>query len=165
MYNGSAAPRLSRLTSRTKDSPGAQAFQNANSVRSNQRIRRKRKSTAYDLPYVIMLTIIASLCTLYLCELSASAVLHHGADSNAIERMEADLGETALGERRAETPSTPAWDLESDEEIATRGELGMVYANKNQVLLVWTSQESEYVRQYEDIPEYFNCGKPGWRPQ
>lgn len=29
----------------------------------------------------------------------------------------------------------------------------MVYANKNQVLL-FDKSESEYVRQYEDIPEY-----------
>ena len=36
-------------------------------------------------------------------------------------------------------------------KIATE-ELGMVYANKDQVRM-YNKTESEYVRQYEDIPE------------
>ena len=37
--------------------------------------------------------------------------------------------------------------------VETAKELGMVYANKNQVLL-FDKSESEYVRQYEDIPKH-----------
>jgi hypothetical protein len=42
-------------------------------------------------------------------------------------------------------------DLDYVYKVATE-ELGMVYANKNQVRL-YNKTESEYVRQYEDIPE------------
>ena len=51
-----------------------------------------------------------------------------------------------------ETSINTSIDLNEIYEIATK-ELGMVYANKDQVLL-YDKTESEYVRQYEDIPEY-----------
>ena len=41
-------------------------------------------------------------------------------------------------------------DLDHIYEVAT-GELGMVYANRGQVVR-YKKTESEYVRQYEDIP-------------
>ena len=43
-------------------------------------------------------------------------------------------------------------DLDHIYKVATE-ELGMVYANRNQVLL-YDKTESEYVRQYEDIPKH-----------
>ena len=43
-------------------------------------------------------------------------------------------------------------DLDHVYKVATE-ELGMVYANKNQILL-YDKTESEYVRQYEDIPKH-----------
>ena len=43
-------------------------------------------------------------------------------------------------------------DLDHIYDVATK-ELGMVYANKNQILL-YDKTESEYVRQYEDVPEH-----------
>ena len=43
-------------------------------------------------------------------------------------------------------------DLDYVYKVATE-ELGMVYANKDQVLL-YDKTESEYIRQYEDIPQH-----------
>jgi len=51
-----------------------------------------------------------------------------------------------------ETSINTSIDLNEIYEIATK-ELGMVYAKKDQVLL-YDKTESEYVRQYEDIPEH-----------
>ena len=51
-----------------------------------------------------------------------------------------------------ETRINTAVDLDYVYKVATE-ELGMVYANKDQVLL-YQQTESEYVRQYEDIPNY-----------
>ncbi len=104
-----------------------------------------------DLPYVIMLT-IASMCTLYLCvnylhlQSSITARMHN---------IEADGGKagTKCDENDAlETSINTSIDLNEIYEIATK-ELGMVYAKKDQVLL-YDKTESEYVRQYEDIPEH-----------
>ena len=50
-----------------------------------------------------------------------------------------------------ETRINTSIDLDNIYKIATE-ELGMVYANKDQVRM-YNKTESEYVRQYEDIPE------------
>ena len=104
------------------------------SVKRQHRIRRNQERAMYmDLPYVIMLT-LASICTLYLCvnylhlQSAITARMHN------IEAME-----EKLEKMRTENDATK--------------ELGMVYAKKDQVLL-YDKTESEYVRQYEDIPEH-----------
>lgn len=148
--HGTAAPKLEpayepeRRPKRKPKKPGG--------VRSNHRIRRNQEKALYmDLPYVIMLT-MASLCTLYLCvnylhlQSSITGRMH------SIERMEADLEKRRSENDALETAINTSIDLNEIYEIATK-ELGMVYAKKNQVL-IFDKSESEYVRQYEDIPEY-----------
>ena len=51
-----------------------------------------------------------------------------------------------------ETRINTSLDLDYVYRVATE-ELGMVYPNKNQVIL-YNKTESEYVRQYEDIPKH-----------
>ncbi len=121
------------------------------SVRQDNRIRRNQERAMYmDLPYVILLT-IASICTLYLCvnylhvQSSITARMHN------IESLETELEQMKAENDALETSINTSIDLNEIYEIATK-ELGMVYANKDQVLL-YDKTESEYVRQYEDIPE------------
>ena len=85
--------------------------------------RNQEKALQMDLPYVIVLT-IAAVCTLE----------KKKADNDALE-----------------TRINTSIDLDNIYKIATE-ELGMVYANKDQVRM-YNKTESEYVRQYEDIPE------------
>lgn len=151
MY-GSAAPKL-----RPQEVPGperrpARKPAGSQSTRNNHRIRRNQERALYmDLPYVIMLT-IASVFTLYLCinylhvQSSITARMHN------IEAMEAKLENLRAENDALETSINTSVDLNRIYEIATK-ELGMVYAKKDQVLL-YDKTESEYVRQYEDIPEY-----------
>ena len=75
-----------------------------------------------------------------------TARMHH------IETMEAHLEKLKAENDALETSINTSIDLNKIYEIATK-ELGMVYAKKNQVLL-YDKTESEYVRQYEDIPEH-----------
>ena len=103
-----------------------------------------------ELPFVIMLT-IAAICTLYLCvsylqlQSSITARLDH------IEYLEERIETLKADNDALETRINTSVDLDYVYKIATE-ELGMVYANKNQVRL-YNKTESEYVRQYEDIPE------------
>lgn len=122
------------------------------SVKRQHRIRRNQKRAMYmDLPYVIMLT-LASICTLYLCvnylhlQSAITARMHN------IEAMEEKLEKMRTENDALETSINTSIDLNEIYEIATK-ELGMVYAKKDQVLL-YDKTESEYVRQYEDIPEH-----------
>lgn len=118
----------------------------------NHRVRRNReKALQMDLPYVIMLT-IAAVCTLCLCvnylhlQSSITARIHN------IEKLESEL-ETLKTENDAlQTNINTSVDLDHVYKVATE-ELGMVYANKNQILQ-YEKTESEYVRQNEDIPKH-----------
>ena len=115
------------------------------SVKRQHRIRRNQERAMY------MLT-LASICTLYLCvnylhlQSAITARMHN------IEAMEEKLEKMRTENDALETSINTSIDLNEIYEIATK-ELGMVYAKKDQVLL-YDKTESEYVRQYEDIPEH-----------
>lgn len=110
----------------------------------------QERALPMELPFVIMLT-IAAICTLYLCvsylqlQSSITARLDH------IEYLEERIETLKADNDALETRINTSVDLDYVYKVATE-ELGMVYANKNQVRL-YNKTESEYVRQYEDIPE------------
>ena len=112
--------------------------------------RGQERALPMELPFVIMLTIVA-ICTLYLCvsylqlQSSITARLDH------IEYLEERIETLKADNDALETRINTSVDLDYVYKVATE-ELGMVYANKNQVRL-YNKTESEYVRQYEDIPE------------
>ena len=149
--HGTAAPELQPYEEEPRRQPKRRPAQKQ-SIRESNRIRRNQERAMYmDLPYVVLLT-IASICTLYLCvnylqlQSSITARMHN------IEGLEAKLERLKTENDALETSINTSIDLDKIYEIATK-ELGMVYAKKDQVLL-YDKTESEYVRQYEDIPEY-----------
>ena len=112
--------------------------------------RNQEKALQMDLPYVIVLTIAAGgilyFCVSYLqLQSSIAARLNH------IEALEASIEKKKADNDALETRINTSIDLDNIYKIATE-ELGMVYANKDQVRM-YNKTESEYVRQYEDIPE------------
>lgn len=119
---------------------------------TSYRVRRNQeKALQMDLPYLVVL-VIAACCALYICV----SYIHIQSDMTArmdtIKGLEQDL-ETLKSENDAlETRINTYVDLDYVYKVATE-ELGMVYANKDQVLL-YNKTESEYVRQDEDIPTY-----------
>ncbi len=121
-------------------------------VRHSHTVRRNQeKALQMDLPCVIVLT-IASICTLYLCVSYLQVQSSITAHIYNIETLESEI-ETLKSENDAlETSINTYVDLDYVYEVATE-DLGMVYANKDQVIL-YNKTESEYVRQYEDIPQY-----------
>jgi len=112
--------------------------------------RNQEKALPMDLPFVIMLT-IAAICTLYLCVNYLQLQSNVAARLNNIEALEKSIETLKADNDALETRINTSVDLDYVYKVATE-ELGMVYANKNQVRL-YNKTESEYVRQYEDIPE------------
>ena len=143
---GTAARDLAAERERTRERRVVQYRQNmSHTVRKNQ-----EKALQMDLPYVIMLT-LATFCTLYICvsylklQSSVTARLNH------IESLEESIEKLKGDNDALLTRINTSVDLDYVYKVATE-ELGMVYANKDQVRL-YNKTESEYVRQYEDIPE------------
>ena len=112
--------------------------------------RSQEKALPMDLPYVLMLT-LAAICTLYLCVNYLQLQSTVAARLNHIEALEKSIETLKADNDARETRINTSVDLDYVYKVATE-ELGMVYANKNQVRL-YNRTESEYVRQYEDIPE------------
>ncbi len=69
-----------------------------------------------------------------------------------IKKLEQELDALKSENDTTQTRINTSVDLDYVYKVATE-ELGMVYAGKNQVRL-YHQTESEYVRQYEDIPSY-----------
>ena len=91
-------------------------------------------------------------CALYLCVNYLHLQSSITAKINNIEKLEQQV-ESVKSENDALAIRINTYvDLDYVYKVATE-ELGMVYANKNQVLL-YDKTESEYIRQYEDIPQH-----------
>lgn len=113
--------------------------------------RNKEKALQMDLPYLIGL-VIAACCALYLCVNYLHLQSSITAKINNIEQLEQQV-ESVKSENDALAIRINTYvDLDYVYKVATE-ELGMVYANKDQVLL-YDKTESEYIRQYEDIPQH-----------
>ena len=111
--------------------------------------RNQEKALQIDLPYLVML-VAAACCALYICvnyiQIQSSMTVR----MDTIKDLEQELEALKTENDTLETRINTYIDLDYVYKVATE-ELGMVYANKNQVLL-YDKTESEYVRQDEDIP-------------
>ncbi|NBK91289.1 hypothetical protein D5278_04705 [bacterium 1XD21-13] len=130
----------------------------------DQERRRQRRPQVYRTPrrekvnylsvgYTLFLT-AASILALWVC----AGYLQLQADNTAKMKNIAAL-EAQLSEMKAENDDeynrvTSSVDLEEVRDIAIN-ELGMVYAQADQVIL-YDGQGSDYVRQYEEIPQEKN---------
>lgn len=120
--------------------------------RINHTVRRNQQKALFmDLPYVVLLT-IATICTLCICVNYIHVQSVITARIHNIETLEKEVEALKSENNASETRINTYVDLDYVYKVATE-ELGMVYANKNQVRL-YDKTESEYVRQYEDIPEH-----------
>ena len=120
---------------------------------SNQKASpRKNKNVALgiDIPYLMMLILAAGVAMFILF----SYIKVQSSISSCLKTMETQEKqlEVLKSENDAlQTVINTSVDLDYIYKIATE-ELGMVYADKNQIIH-YDKTESEYVRQYADIPD------------
>lgn len=121
-------------------------------ARRRMELRRRQERALYmDLPYVVVLT-IAAICALAICVNYLHMQSSMTKQMDDIKSMEQKVETLRADNDALETRINTSVDLDYIYKVATE-ELGMVYANKNQVVL-YDKTESEYIRQYEDIPEH-----------
>ena len=121
-------------------------YRHSHTVRRNQ-----EKALFMDGPYVLALT-VAAIVTLFLCMNYLRVQSSITTRINRIEQLELTLEHLKSDNDALQTRIDTYVDLDHVYQVATE-ELGMVYANKDQILL-YNKTESEYVRQYEDIPKH-----------
>ena len=111
--------------------------------------RNQEKALHMNFPYVLMLT-FAAFCVLVICVNYLQIQSTISTRMNNIEKLEKSVEYLKAENDAMETRINTSIDLDYIYQVATE-ELGMVYANRDQVLL-YDKTESEYVRQDEDIP-------------
>ena len=116
-----------------------------------QQERLRSKTAVMDIPYLAML-ILASCCTLFLCFNYINLKTQINSRISSIEQKEQQLDKLKSENNALQNSIDTSVDLNEIYRVATQ-ELGMVYAGEKQVI-TYDKTESEYVRQYEDIPKY-----------
>lgn len=145
--DGNTVRKVNRTTPQTKPERRVQ-----DDYKRSHVVRRNRDKALYmDGPYVFALT-IAAVITLFLCMNYLHIQASITSRINNIETLELKLEHLKSENDALQTRIDTYVDLDHVFKVATE-ELGMVYANKNQILL-YNKTESEYVRQYEDIPKH-----------
>lgn len=122
-----------------------------NRNRTSVKTRRNREKALHiNMPYVMFLT-AASIATVFLCvnylKLQAQGTTYR----NQIARLESTLSTAKTANDNAYEDAMSSVNMEEIKNIAVN-ELGMEYAGEGQVIF-YDSQEGDYIRQYQEIPE------------
>lgn len=116
-----------------------------------QQERLRSKALGMDVPFLVLL-IAASAVALALCFQYIRLQTEINSRIHSIEQKEQQLEQLKSENDALQNSIDTSVDLNEIYRVATQ-ELGMVYAGTDQVI-TFDKTESEYVRQYEDIPKY-----------
>lgn len=117
---------------------------------SERTLENRRRAEKMNLRYVFFLT-LATVATLAICIGYLQLRSEVDARSTRITRMETELKDAKAENIATYNRIMKNVNLEEIRRIAIE-DLHMVYANKDQVVF-YETEESDYVRQYEDIPD------------
>ena len=153
-------------TMRTAPRPRPRMVVEGNTVRREEYIERKKKqkreqisrpalrrnrekALQISVPYLLLLAAatvaVVAICVSYL-KVQSSITAHQ----SAVGKLESQLSTLRTNNSALESRIDAYVDLDYIFQVATE-ELGMTYASDDQVIY-YDKSESEYVRQYEDIP-------------
>ena len=113
------------------------------------RLNRER-ARHMSLPYVMMLS-VAMAVTVILCCQMLQVSSHTAQTKKRIAALQSSVDALRMSNNAIEDSVRIYTDLDYVYRVAVK-ELGMVYPTEEQVIR-YNRTESEYVRQYEDIPE------------
>ena len=134
---------------------GGQARQRQESyekARKRNEIRSRNRSSALTINfYSLVILSVAAISCLFICCNYLRVQSAVTSKMKKIESMESQVEKLKNENDALEARINSYVSLDNVYKVAT-GELGMVYASKDQVI-TYDKTESEYVRQYEDIPK------------
>ena len=114
--------------------------------------RRRARARAFqmNMGYVGFLSIAAVAC-LFICVNYLKLQAQVTESRKEISRMESSYSDLKLSNDAAYSKAVSSVDLDAIRDIAIN-ELGMVYANQDQIV-TYDKQDKDYVRQYEEVPK------------
>jgi len=116
--------------------------------RSQIQAKNRKAALRMDLPYLILLT-AAAITALFICVNYLQVQAQINASIKNIEAQETILEKYKTDNDALESRIEASINLDEIYKVATQ-EMGMVYANKDQVI-TYDKTPTEYVRQNEDI--------------
>ena len=119
-------------------------------AKAKQKAAARQRALSIDLPYLLLLTaaVFATVLIVYqYLSLKASIDQH----MNSVKTLELRLEDMKMENDALEQSINTSVDLNHVYNVAVN-ELGMVHAGKDSIIQ-YDKTESEYVRQYEDIPK------------
>lgn len=111
--------------------------------------RNREKALQMNFGYVLFLT-GAAVLSLFMCVNFLQLRAENTAGRKTVTELENKLSNLKLANDTAYEQTLHSIDLDDIKNIAIN-KLGMIYAGEGQVI-AYASQESDYVRQYEDVP-------------
>lgn len=114
-------------------------------------IRKNREKAKHMNPAYVVFLSVATIVTVAVCLQYVQLRSEITGRIENIAALEAELSDLKIENDAEYSRITNSVNLEEIKQIAME-ELGMVYANEDQVVL-YEDKEAEYFRQYEDIPE------------
>lgn len=125
--------------------------ENKRQRRINKEVRRNREyATSMNAGYVLFL-IMAVIVTFGVCMNYLQRLASLSEVKNNIVSLQHQIAEAKSDNDEKQRKLDTSIDVEHIKNTAIN-ELGMVYASKDQVVM-YHYQESDYVRQYDEIPE------------
>lgn len=118
------------------------------SVSRNTR-KNREKAQQINFAYVLFL-LAAAVATLFVCVNFLQVQAESTAHRKHVASLESQLSALKMENDAAYEAALSSVDLEAVKNIAIN-ELGMIYADQGQII-TYNSQDSDYVRQYEDVP-------------
>ena len=135
-----------------QQTPKRKTSQSRPKTRQKAVARRRARARAFQMNkgYVTFLSIVAVAC-LFICVNSLKLQAQVTESRKQISRMESSYSDLKLSNDAAYSKAVSSVDLDKIRDIAIN-ELGMVYANQDQIV-TYEKQDKDYVRQYEEVPK------------
>ena len=135
-----------------QQTPKRKTSQSRPKTRQKAVARRRARARAFQMNkgYVTFLSIVAVAC-LFICVNYLKLQAQVTESRKQISRMESSYSDLKLSNDAAYSKAVSSVDLDKIHDIAIN-ELGMVYANQDQIV-TYEKQDKDYVRQYEEVPK------------
>ena len=135
-----------------QQTPKRKTSQSRPKTRQKAVARRRARARAFQMNkgYVTFLSIVAVAC-LFICVNYLKLQAQVTESRKQISSMESSYSDLKLSNDAAYSKAVSSVDLDKIRDIAIN-ELGMVYANQDQIV-TYEKQDKDYVRQYEEVPK------------